>query len=120
MRERLYLIWYSYKTNEYLVIGYLEREKETDKYYYTSTKDAVKAEEQGCMLPLPYNDGKSVETDSLPSFFKARVLDSEREGQQQGKMDEFMYLISSRGEKNSDNFLTLSEEDYNKLGKTRT
>lgn len=119
MRERLYLIWYSYRTNEYLVIGYLEREKENNKYYYVSTKEALKAEEQGCILPLPYNDGNPIETDSLPTFFRSRVLDSDREGQQSRVMDEFMYLASSKGEKNSDNFLTLGEEDYNKLGKSR-
>lgn len=113
MNKRLYLVWYSYKTNEYLLIGYLDKTEK--KYYYRTTKEALKAQELGCILPIPYNDGEVIEFDNLPSFFKNRVLNDERSDQGLPKMDDFLYLVSTKGEIISDSFLTLSETDFQEL-----
>lgn len=69
--ESIYLLWDSYKSNNTYKIGkFIQTDENEYVFYYL--EDALKAIEEGCFLPFPYQNIPIV-FDSIPPFFSRRV-----------------------------------------------
>lgn len=114
MTKKIYLMWNSYISNELLTICVLTKVKQL--YLFKYDKEALKAQEQGCMLPFPYSEKVSCFS-KLPSFFESRKLNPDTR-KRMGIVcddDDFSILLSNHGQKNSDNFLIISDKTYQML-----
>lgn len=122
MIKKVYLIWQHYHTGEYLLIANLTKES-NNKYIFKYTKDAIKAMNLGCFLPIPIKDYNNIEQDlvfnSLPLFFSQRILIASKYIINKFEMnnipqDELSILTYDYGRRNSDNFYIIDELTYQK------
>lgn len=115
MIKKIYLLWNSYITHELITIGTLN--KIGKKYMFKYEVDALKAQEQGCLLPFPYIEDE-VYFSFLPRFFERRMLNKETRNRLNLNCDSndvFSILTLNHGRTNSDNFYVFSEEKYQVL-----
>lgn len=107
-------MWNSYVSNELLTICAVTRVK--NLYLLKYDKEALIAQTQGCILPFPYSE-QVVCFPKLPPFFESRKLnpDIRRRMGIVCDNDDFSILLSNHGQKNSDNFLIISDKSYRML-----
>jgi hypothetical protein len=119
----LYLIWHSYVSQEYILLGKLV--KTDNKYlFYNNVEGALKAKNEGCFLPFEINE-PVIRSNNLFSFFQNRIMSLDREDIHHdlkslnlGKYDEFEILKASEGIKVGDNFCVVTFEKYEQLKKS--
>lgn len=118
--KELYLIWHSYISEEYILIGYL-RKIDNEYFFEYNIEEALRAQEEGCFLPFNLDNKIHKDTNLFP-FFKDRVMNMDRpsiakylKDSKIDEYDEFKLLSIMGGIKNTDNFLVIRPEQYKRL-----
>lgn len=116
MNHSLYLLWHSYRTQDIITIGLLQ--KKENQYSFQYGKGALLGLSQGCLLPFPYRE-QTYFFPKLPAFFERRKLDEKRRRMLgiHCDNDDLSILASTHGRLNSDNFIMITEEEYRKFCK---
>jgi len=122
MNKKVYLCWQHYQTKDFLLIASLTK-NENGNYVFKYTKEALKALQLGCFLPIPIENPNDIEkeftSNTLPTFFSQRMLVSskyiiQKLGLENMPSDELSILTYDYGRRNSDNFYVIDEPTYQK------
>lgn len=116
MRELL-LLWHSFVSQEYILIGKLTKTEKKYMFVY-DVEGATKAHREGCTLPFR-TDKRTYESERLFPFFKHRLMNVQRESYRNylkslglNENDEFKMLQITKGIKISDNFQVVTPIEY--------